>query len=37
LKISLKRTRDLRPDLLAERPLTKEEARLLKILEHESD
>ena len=29
LKMSLKRTRDQRPDLLAERPLTKEEARLL--------
>jgi tRNA (guanine37-N1)-methyltransferase len=37
LKMSLKRTRDLRPDLLAERPLTKEEARLLKILDNESD
>lgn len=33
LMMSLKRTRDLRPDLLAERPLTKEEARLLKILD----
>ena len=30
LKMSLKRTRDLRPDLLAARPLTKEEARLLQ-------
>jgi tRNA (guanine37-N1)-methyltransferase len=29
LKMALQRTRDLRPDLLAERPLTKEEARLL--------
>ena len=33
LKMSLQRTRDQRPDLLAERPLTKEEARLLKELE----
>ncbi len=33
LKMSLQRTRDLRPDLLAERPLTKEEARLLKELD----
>lgn len=30
LKMSLHRTRDQRPDLLAERPLTKEEARLLQ-------
>ncbi len=30
LKTALQRTRDLRPDLLAERPLTKEEARLLQ-------
>lgn len=30
LKMSLKRTRDLRPDLLAARPLTKEETRLLQ-------
>ena len=30
LKMSLQRTRDQRPDLLAERPLTKEEARLLQ-------
>jgi tRNA (guanine37-N1)-methyltransferase len=37
LKMSLQRTRDLRPDLLAERPLTKEEARLLKELENSSD
>jgi tRNA (guanine37-N1)-methyltransferase len=29
----LQRTRDQRPDLLAARPLTKEEARLLKELE----
>ncbi|MEQ1767651.1 MAG: tRNA (guanosine(37)-N1)-methyltransferase TrmD, partial [Methylotenera sp.] len=36
LKMSLKRTRDQRPDLLAERPLTKEEARLLKELDNES-
>jgi tRNA (guanine37-N1)-methyltransferase len=32
LKMSLQRTRDQRPDLLAARPLTKEEARLLKNL-----
>jgi len=32
LKMSLQRTRDQRPDLLAARPLTKEEARLLKEL-----
>jgi tRNA (guanine37-N1)-methyltransferase len=30
LKQSLQRTRDSRPDLLAARPLTKEEARLLQ-------
>lgn len=36
LKMSLQRTRDQRPDLLAARPLTKEEARLLKELESES-
>jgi tRNA (guanine37-N1)-methyltransferase len=30
LKMSLQRTRDQRPDLLAARPLTKEEARLLQ-------
>lgn len=30
LKTALQRTRDYRPDLLAERPLTKEEARLLQ-------
>jgi len=36
LKMSLKRTRDQRPDLLAARPLTKEEARLLKELDNES-
>ncbi len=35
LKMSLKRTRDQRPDLLAARPLTKEEARLLKEVEQE--
>jgi tRNA (guanine37-N1)-methyltransferase len=35
LKMSLKRTRDQRPDLLAARPLTKEEARLLKELDIE--
>lgn len=33
LAMSLKRTRDQRPDLLAERPLTKEEARLLDQLD----
>lgn len=33
LKMSLQRTRDQRPDLLAARSLTKEEARLLKELE----
>jgi tRNA (guanine37-N1)-methyltransferase len=37
LKMSLQRTRDQRPDLLAEKPLTKEEARLLKELENSSD
>ena len=31
LKMSLQRTRDQRPDLLAARPLTKEEARLLEL------
>jgi tRNA (guanine37-N1)-methyltransferase len=31
LKMSLQRTRDQRPDLLAARPLTKEEARLLQL------
>ena len=36
LKMSLKRTRDKRPDLLAARPLTKEEARLLKELDNVS-
>ncbi|MDO9365800.1 MAG: tRNA (guanosine(37)-N1)-methyltransferase TrmD [Methylotenera sp.] len=35
LKMSLQRTRDQRPDLLAARPLTKEEARLLKELDIE--
>jgi tRNA (guanine37-N1)-methyltransferase len=35
LKMSLKRTRDQRPDLLAARSLTKEEARLLKELDIE--
>jgi tRNA (guanine37-N1)-methyltransferase len=35
LKMSLKRTRDQRPDLLAARPLTKVEARLLKELDTE--
>ncbi len=33
LKMSLQRTRDQRPDLLAARPLTKEEARLLTELD----
>ncbi len=33
--MSLKRTRDQRPDLLADRPLTKEEARLLDQLDKE--
>lgn len=37
LKTALQRTRDLRPDLLAERLLTKEEARLLKELENGAD
>jgi tRNA (guanine37-N1)-methyltransferase len=37
LKTALQRTRDLRPDLLAERLLTKEEARLLKELENSAD
>lgn len=37
LKMSLQRTRDQRPDLLAARPLTKEEARLLKELENSAD
>jgi tRNA (guanine37-N1)-methyltransferase len=36
LKQSLLLTRAKRPDLLAERPLTKEEARLLKELDNES-
>lgn len=35
LKMSLQRTRDQRPDLLAARPLTKEEARLLIEIEQE--
>ena len=37
LKMSLKRTRDQRPDLLAARSLSKEESRLLKELEQEHD
>ncbi len=37
LKMSLKRTRDQRPDLLAARSLSKEESRLLKELEQEQD
>ncbi len=36
LKMSLNRTRDQRPDLLAARSLTKEEARLLKELDSKS-
>ncbi|WP_137719931.1 tRNA (guanosine(37)-N1)-methyltransferase TrmD [Methylobacillus flagellatus] len=35
LKMSLQRTRDRRPDLLAARSLTKEESRLLAELDHE--
>ncbi|MEI7917434.1 MAG: tRNA (guanosine(37)-N1)-methyltransferase TrmD [Methylophilaceae bacterium] len=37
LKMSLKRTRDQRPDLLAVRSLSKEESRLLQELEQEQD
>ena len=37
LKMSLKRTRDQRPDLLAVRSLSKEESRLLEELEQEQD
>jgi len=37
LKSSLQRTRARRPDLLAERPLTKEESRLLKELDQEQE
>lgn len=37
LKMSLQRTRDKRPDLLVERPLSKEESRLLKELKTERD
>jgi tRNA (guanine37-N1)-methyltransferase len=37
LKMSLKRTRDQRPDLLAVRSLSKEESRLLNELEQEQD
>ena len=37
LKMSLQRTRTKRPDLLAARPLSKEESRLLKELEQEQD
>ena len=37
LKMSLKRTRDQRPDLLAARSLSKEESRLLQELEQEHD
>ncbi len=37
LKMSLQRTRDKRPDLLAARPLSKEESRLLAELEQEQD
>jgi tRNA (guanine37-N1)-methyltransferase len=35
LKMSLKRTRDQRPDLLAVRSLSKEESRLLEELDFE--
>jgi len=37
LKMSLQRTRIKRPDLLAARPLSKEESRLLKEIEQEQD
>ena len=37
LKMSLQRTRAKRPDLLAVRPLSKEESRLLKEIEQEQD
>jgi len=37
LKMSLQRTRDKRPDLLAARSLSKEESRLLKELDQEHD
>lgn len=37
LKMSLQRTRTKRPDLLAVRPLSKEESRLLRELEQEQD
>jgi tRNA (guanine37-N1)-methyltransferase len=37
LKASLQRTRDKRPDLLADRSLSKEESRLLKEIEQEQD
>jgi tRNA (guanine37-N1)-methyltransferase len=37
LKMSLKRTRDQRPDLLAVRSLSKEESRLLEELKQEQD
>jgi tRNA (guanine37-N1)-methyltransferase len=37
LKMSLQRTRAKRPDLLAARPLSKEESRLLKEIEQEQD
>lgn len=37
LKMALQRTRDQRPDLLADRSLSKEESRLLKEMEQEQD
>ena len=37
LKMALQRTRDQRPDLLADRSLSKEESRLLKEIEQEQD
>ena len=37
LKMALRRTRDQRPDLLADRSLSKEESRLLKEIEQEQD
>ena len=37
LKTALQRTRDQRPDLLADRSLSKEESRLLKEIEQEQD
>jgi tRNA (guanine37-N1)-methyltransferase len=37
LKMALQRTRDQRPDLLADRSLSKEESRLLKEIQQEQD